>query len=306
MTVAYDGSRFRGFAANRDVRHRRRARWPRRSSGSLGRPVELTLRRAHRRRRARLGSGGQLRRPTPTGSTSAELAPGGQQAVRPRDRGARRRGRPTPTSTPASRRGPSLPLHDAQPARARSVPRRTTAWHVEPPLDLPRAAARLRPAHRRARLLVVLPPPKVRPTSGRPRSCGGCSTPAGTTLGDGVLRFEIEANAFCHQMVRSLVGTLVDVGLGRRRPGEVTGILRAARPPGRRPAGAAPRPVPVGGPLRATELAMAGPGRACGSGTATRLRIGAGGSRSRWTCPDAAAGLPIGGPVRQTAELPNG
>jgi tRNA pseudouridine38-40 synthase len=28
-------------------------------------------------------------------------------------------------------------------------------------------------------------------------------------------------------MVRSIVGTLVDVGLGTRRPGEVAGILRA-------------------------------------------------------------------------------
>jgi tRNA pseudouridine38-40 synthase len=46
-------------------------------------------------------------------------------------------------------------------------------------------------------------------------------------LGDGVLRFEIRANAFCHQMVRSLVGLLVDVGRGRRRAGEVLAILRA-------------------------------------------------------------------------------
>ena len=46
--------------------------------------------------------------------------------------------------------------------------------------------------------------------------------------GDGVLRYEIRANAFCWQMVRSLVGTLVDAGLGRLRPGDMTGILRAA------------------------------------------------------------------------------
>lgn len=45
--------------------------------------------------------------------------------------------------------------------------------------------------------------------------------------GDGVLRYEIRANAFCWQMVRSIVGTLVDVGLGRRRPGEVMAVLRA-------------------------------------------------------------------------------
>ena len=46
-------------------------------------------------------------------------------------------------------------------------------------------------------------------------------------LGDGLLRFHIEANAFCHQMVRSIVGLLVEVGRGRRRAGEVAGILRA-------------------------------------------------------------------------------
>lgn len=46
-------------------------------------------------------------------------------------------------------------------------------------------------------------------------------------LGEGLVRFDIEASAFCHQMVRSLVGTLVSVGRGRRRAGEMTSILRA-------------------------------------------------------------------------------
>jgi tRNA pseudouridine38-40 synthase len=45
--------------------------------------------------------------------------------------------------------------------------------------------------------------------------------------GGRVLRFWIEANAFCHQMVRSVVGTVVDCGLGKRHPGEVASILRA-------------------------------------------------------------------------------
>lgn len=45
--------------------------------------------------------------------------------------------------------------------------------------------------------------------------------------GDGRLRFEIEASSFCHQMVRSVVGTLVDVGRGRKRPGDVLGIIRS-------------------------------------------------------------------------------
>jgi tRNA pseudouridine38-40 synthase len=46
-------------------------------------------------------------------------------------------------------------------------------------------------------------------------------------LGEGALRFEIEASAFCHQMVRALTGTMVDVGLGRRPAGELSWMLRA-------------------------------------------------------------------------------
>jgi tRNA pseudouridine38-40 synthase len=46
--------------------------------------------------------------------------------------------------------------------------------------------------------------------------------------GDGVLRYEICANAFCWQMVRSIVGTLAEVGSGKRRPGEVLAALHAA------------------------------------------------------------------------------
>jgi tRNA pseudouridine38-40 synthase len=46
-------------------------------------------------------------------------------------------------------------------------------------------------------------------------------------LGEGVLRFDIDAKAFCHQMVRSITGTLVDMGRGRRRAGEMASILRA-------------------------------------------------------------------------------
>jgi tRNA pseudouridine38-40 synthase len=42
-----------------------------------------------------------------------------------------------------------------------------------------------------------------------------------------LLAFEIEAGAFCHQMVRSLVGTLVDVGRGRKRPSDMLWIIRS-------------------------------------------------------------------------------
>ena len=45
--------------------------------------------------------------------------------------------------------------------------------------------------------------------------------------GDGaLLRFEIGATSFCHQMVRSIVGTLVDVGR-RRRDEDLTSVIAA-------------------------------------------------------------------------------
>jgi tRNA pseudouridine38-40 synthase len=63
------------------------------------------------------------------------------------------------------------------------------------------------------------------------------SAPAGSTVRrvlashwhpveDDVLRYEIRARAFCWQMVRSIVGTLVETGAGRRRPGDILGTLR--------------------------------------------------------------------------------
>jgi len=46
-------------------------------------------------------------------------------------------------------------------------------------------------------------------------------------LGDGLLRFDIRGSAFCHQMVRSIVGFLVAVGTGKRLPGELPEVLAA-------------------------------------------------------------------------------
>lgn len=43
----------------------------------------------------------------------------------------------------------------------------------------------------------------------------------------GLLRFDIVATAFCHQMVRSIVGTLVDHGRGRPHCTDVAAVLRA-------------------------------------------------------------------------------
>ncbi len=48
-----------------------------------------------------------------------------------------------------------------------------------------------------------------------------------TDLGEGHLRFEIEATAFCHQMVRSIVGTVVAAGGGSPRAGDIRAILQS-------------------------------------------------------------------------------
>jgi len=40
-----------------------------------------------------------------------------------------------------------------------------------------------------------------------------------------LLYFDIVASSFCHQMVRSIVGTLVEIGRGRRRAGELLTVL---------------------------------------------------------------------------------
>jgi tRNA pseudouridine38-40 synthase len=44
---------------------------------------------------------------------------------------------------------------------------------------------------------------------------------------DGLVVFEITAKAFCHQMVRSLTGILVEIGRGRRPPDSVAEVVAA-------------------------------------------------------------------------------
>jgi tRNA pseudouridine38-40 synthase len=42
-----------------------------------------------------------------------------------------------------------------------------------------------------------------------------------------LLRIEVAADGFLHHMVRTIVGTLIECGTGRRDPAEVPGILAA-------------------------------------------------------------------------------
>jgi tRNA pseudouridine38-40 synthase len=219
LTVAYDGTDFHGFAAQPDQRT---------VAGVLRAAIEQVVR-------------GEISEFVGAGRTDAGVHAWGQvvsfvigHEVDP-DEVARRLTR---------RLGPEIVVRDARVVPAgfsarhsavartyrytvvnRPVPdpfRARYAWWVPEPLDL----SRLRLG--------------ADPFVGEHDFAAFCRRgPEGTTtvrrvlrshwddLGDGILRYEIRANAFCWQMVRSIVGTLVDIGRGRITAGDVLAIIRS-------------------------------------------------------------------------------
>ena len=97
---------------------------------------------------------------------------------------------------------------------------RHSCWHVAEPLDLL--------AMNEAALGLVGEHDFASFCRGRP---GGSTTrnvlTAAWSLDGPMTVFTISANAFCHQMVRSIVGLMVDVGKGRRQAGEVESVITA-------------------------------------------------------------------------------
>jgi tRNA pseudouridine38-40 synthase len=225
MTLAYDGSHFRGFAANRDVHT---------VGGTLTDALERVLR-------------------APITLTCAGRT----------DAGVHAEGQVVSFDAPAAGLdvadlaravtklcGPAIAVRSAEvvgddfdarrSARAR-VYRYTvlnarvpdpflaaTSWHVETPLDLTLLRLSCDPIVGEHDFSSFCRAPK-RPVGEGPASLvRRVHRAEWRDLGhDGLLRFEVEATAFCHQMVRSLVGTMVEVGLGRRRPSDLADILRA-------------------------------------------------------------------------------
>ena len=114
----------------------------------------------------------------------------------------------------------------------------TTTWHVPQPLDL--AALRLTcdPLIGEHDFSSFCRVPKRIPDASLVRKVYDARW---VDAGDGLLRFHIDASSFCQQMVRALVGTMVPMGLGKQRAGEMAGILRA------RDRGAANRVAPARG-----------------------------------------------------------
>jgi tRNA pseudouridine38-40 synthase len=223
LTVAYDGAGFHGFAPNPGVRT---------VGGTLRQaiekvtrcPVELTC----------------------AGRTDAGVHAWGQVVSfdLPADRFD-----PVALARSLNRLcGPAIVVRDARAAPAdfdarRSATGRTyrytivnrpvpdpflthVAWHVAEPLDLELLHLGCDPLVGEHDFSAFCRKPRHRDGS-EPSLVRSVRRAGWSDLGDGVLRFEIEANAFCHQMIRSLVGTLVDVGSGRRHAGELLGILAA-------------------------------------------------------------------------------
>lgn len=118
----------------------------------------------------------------------------------------------------------NTPVHDPLLAR--------TTWHIPTPLALNAMRIGAEALIGEHDFTSFCRKPEVRKSDGR-KSDGEVSLrrrvlrTCWTDLGDGLLEFEIEAQSFCHQMVRSIVGTLVEMGLGRRKAGEMLAILAA-------------------------------------------------------------------------------
>jgi tRNA pseudouridine38-40 synthase len=112
------------------------------------------------------------------------------------------------------------------------------AWHVRDPLDLisMRTASDVllgrhdfRSFCRRPPGMDVSEPIVRRVTRARWSVDEGPEATDARGAGEGrLLRFEIGAGSFCHQMVRSLVGSLVEVGRGRENAAGLMERLRAA------------------------------------------------------------------------------
>jgi tRNA pseudouridine38-40 synthase len=129
------------------------------------------------------------------------------------------------------------------------------AWHVAEPLDLAamRSASDAVEGEHDFRGFCRRPPgaPANQPILRRVRRTSWHDLPAPVGADGAVdaapgdqgrlLRFDIEADAFCHQMVRSLVAVLVEVGRGRERVAGVVARLRSGERAG------APRPAPACG-----------------------------------------------------------
>jgi len=112
----------------------------------------------------------------------------------------------------------------------------TTSWHVWRPLSLPAMQLACDPLIGEHDFSSFCRRPPQIDGAGEPsmsrrvmiaRWTDVSAEMGALTTDQRVLRFEIRANAFCHQMVRSIVGTMIQIGIGNLHAGQLTGIMRA-------------------------------------------------------------------------------
>ena len=144
--------------------------------------------------------------------------------------------------------------------------RASLAWHVAEPLDLRSMAAAADPLigeHdfrafcRRAPGTDPSDPivRRVLATSWRRVPVDDSEAPAEASPGS-LLRFDVVATSFCHQMVRSIVAALVDAGRGRSNAAKMMAVLASASRVG------APQPAPAHG-LCLVDVSYDGAGDEC-------------------------------------------
>jgi tRNA pseudouridine38-40 synthase len=102
-----------------------------------------------------------------------------------------------------------------------------TAWHVEKPLDIELLHLTCDPFVGEHDFSAFCRRPKRDEGEDEPSMVRVVRRAAWTEVAEDVLRFEIEASSFCHQMVRSVVGTMVAAALGRMRPGDLAAVIRS-------------------------------------------------------------------------------
>jgi tRNA pseudouridine38-40 synthase len=244
LVVAYDGSGFRGFAAQPGATT---------VAGTLAAALARTARLDEPPRivcAGRTDAGVHARGQVVHVDLPAELPPsrGGSGPMSPGElaRALNRQLAPTVVVRTAEPAPPGFDArHSATARRYRYLVHNAPvpdpllaplAWHVTDPLDLRAmaAAADTLIGEHDFRAFCRRPPgttadqPIVRRVTAAEWS-EGAST---------LLRFDIEAGSFCHQMVRSLVATLVDAGRGRGNAASVMGLLAS----GRRDSAAQPAP----------------------------------------------------------------
>ena len=128
-----------------------------------------------------------------------------------------------PASTPAGR-----PARGAIATASRQARRLIRSSAVAPTTGRTRSTARRSPRARHCSAAVTTSRRSLRPRPSTSASSATSSTPLGAAEGDRVLAFEIEADAFMRNMVRVLVGSMLEVGGGRRDPDGFAALLDGA------------------------------------------------------------------------------